>query len=441
MNYAPPRFVDSGDDDPIKVEFRLLHLGQKKIVANLGPKNAIRCGRRFGKTTMLEEVFSKRAIRLRRKVGWLAEQYKLLSATFASIRRRFADVILKADANASKIEFHGGGLIEFWTLDNEDAGRSRDYDDLVIDEASLKKKGLREIVEQSLAPTLLDRAGTTITMAGTPKGIDPDNYFYMACEGDKTMGWKEFHAPTWENPWLDPVKVANLIHEHPPLVYQQEFCALFVDWSGDAFFKIENLLVDGQPVPEPAICDGVFLIIDSAVKTGKERDGTAALILAYSKYPKPSVVLLDYDIVQIEGALLEKWLPAQMELGEKWAKRCRARTGFQGAFIEDKSSGTILIQQGQRRFGPRKVRAIGSKLTAVGKEERALDVSGYVWQGLCKFGRECHDKIVRYKGQSANHLRKQVTGFRVGVKDQVEDDLLDTFTYGLAITCGDAYGY
>jgi len=48
---------------------------------------------------------------------------------------------------------------------------------------------------------------------------------------------------------------------------------------------------------------------------------------------------------------------------------------------------------------------------------------------------------VRYKGQSANHLRKQVTGFRVGVKDQVEDDLLDTFTYGLAITCGDAYGY
>jgi hypothetical protein len=439
MNFIPPGVAYVEDDDPVRVEFRPLHLGQKRIVANLGPKNVIRCGRRFGKTTMLEEVFVRRAVRHRRKVGWLAEQYKLLSPTFANIRRRFAEVILKADANASRIDFYGGGLIEFWTLDNEDAGRSRDYDDIVIDEASLKKKGLREIIEQALAPTMLDRAGTTMTMAGTPKGIDPDSYFYMACEGDKSLGWKEFHAPTWENPWLDPEKVANLKNEHPPLVYQQEFCAEFVDWSGDAFFTLERFLENGQPVEEPKICDGIFLFIDTAVKTGREHDGTASLVLAYTRWPKPRVVLLDYDIVQIEGALLERWLPQKLKEGEEWALRCRARTGFQGAFIEDKSSGMILLQQAQRRG--LKAQAIGSKLTSVGKEERAVDVSGYVYRGWIRFGRHCFDKVVTYKGQTANHLRKQVIGYRVGLKEHVEDDLLDCFTYGLAMTCGDSLGF
>jgi hypothetical protein len=33
-----------------------------------------------------------------------------------------------------------------------------------------------------------------------------------------------------------------------------------------------------------------------------------------------------------------------------------------------------------------------------------------------------------------------VIGYRVGNKEQVEDDLLDTFTYGVAICCGDSLG-
>jgi hypothetical protein len=39
--------------------------------------------------------------------------------------------------------------------------------------------------------------------------------------------------------------------------------------------------------------------------------------------------------------------------------------------------------------------------------------------------------VVSYKGDTANHLRRQVIGYRVGNKEQIEDDLLDTFTYGV----------
>jgi hypothetical protein len=52
---------------------------------------------------------------------------------------------------------------------------------------------------------------------------------------------------------------------------------------------------------------------------------------------------LDWDVVQIEGALLETWLPAVFKALEELARLCRPRRGTLGAFIEDKNSGTILL--------------------------------------------------------------------------------------------------
>jgi hypothetical protein len=428
--------IRPGENRPV-VTWQPLHLGQQRIVANLGQKNLLRCGRRFGKTTLLEEVFSRRAIRLKRQIGWFTPQYKLMTPTYVRFIKQHGGVVEHRDKVAGLITFKGGGSIEFWTLDDEDAGRSRAYDDVVVDEASLKAKGLKEVVEQAIMPTLIDRDGT-LTLAGTPKGIDEESYFYLAST-DKTLGFREFHAPTWLNPNLSPISVARLKLDHPPLVYQQEFCAEFVDWSGEAFFSVDSLTENGEGVADPIICDGVFLFIDSATKTGKENDGTGALLVAYQKYPSPRVWLLDWDLVQIEGALLEHWLPGMMELGEYWSEHVRARMGFQGALIEDKSSGMILLQQAHRRG--MKAQAIDSVLTEMGKQERALNVSGYVYRRQIKATRHCWDKVVRFKGVSANHLRRQVVGFRMGVKDQVEDDLLDCFCYAGAVCLGDAYGF
>ena len=47
-----------------------------------------------------------------------------------------------------------------------------------------------------------------------------------------------------------------------------------------------------------------------------------------------------------------------------------------------------------------------------------------------------------YKGKARNHLVEQVESFRVGDKDNKrEDDLLDTFCYGIAISLGNAEGF
>ena len=428
-----------------RIKYRPLHPRQREIYQQLGPRNVLRCGRRFGKTELLETTFSKRAI-LGRKVGWFSPDYKIARPTYTRLLRLFGDgLVAHASKTESIIELKTGGLMEFWTLDNEDAGRSRDYDDAVIDEASLKKKGLREIVEQAIMPTLLDRRGT-LTMAGTPKGIDPENYFYAVCSDPKLRlsavnetGFREFYAPTRDNPTLDPIGVAALQDEYPPLVYQQEYLAEFVDWSGEAFFALPSLLdSDGNPWPYPARCDAVLVTIDSATKTGKEHDGTAACFWAYSRYPTPHTYLLDWDIAQIEGALLETWLPGIFKQAEMLAIQVGAAHGSLGAWIEDKASGMILIQQASKRGWP--ARAIDSKLTSLGKDERAINISGYVHKRQVKITVAAYEKLVNYKGQTANHFRKQVIGYRVGLKDQ-DDDLLDTFCYGVALTLGDSGGF
>lgn len=421
----------------VNVKFRQFHRPQQRIYDRLRELElaVLRCGRRFGKTTLFEDGAGNWALK-GAKVGWFSPNYKLNSPSYARIHRILRPVIERSSKIDGIIELTTGGSIEFWTLSDEDAGRSRAYDRVLIDEASLIKKGLQNIWEQAIAPTLLDRRGKA-AMAGTPKGIDAENFFYQAC-ADKSLGWREFHAPTRMNPTLDPVGVAALQSKYPPLVYQQEFLAEFVDWSGAAFFSQPSLLVDGKPVPYPTNCDTVFAVIDTASKTGTENDGTAVSYYAVNKFYGIKLLLLDWDIVQIQGDLLETWLPTIFQRCQDLATQCGARLGMLGAFIEDKASGIVLNQQAARRGLP--AHPIDSKLTSLGKDERAISVSGYVFRGDVKMTQYAFDKTVNFKGQTRNHFMSQIFGFRVGVKDQ-QDDLLDTFCYAVALTLGDDRGF
>jgi len=426
----------------VQISLPRFHDGQRALyrrmaAPNSGGRYAWRCGRRFGKTTELETIGAYRAIN-RKAVGWFAPNYKLLLPSYKRVLKTLRPIVSNASRQEGLIELKTGGSIEFWTLNDEDAGRSRAYDLAIIDEGGLVQTGLQDIFEQAIGPTLLDRRGDAI-IAGTPKGISDESFFYQVCQ-NKLLGWDECHMPTSANPTLDPVGVAKLETEYPPLVYRQEFLAEFVDWSGAAFFALDSMLVDGQPLPFPAYCDAVFATIDSATKTGRDHDGTGVTYWGITKLSgtKHKLLVLDYDIVQIEGGLLETWLPGVFKHLNALAQQCGARAGSIGAFIEDKASGSVLIQQARRRNW--NVHAIDSKLTALGKDERGISTSGYVYRGEVKICRQAYDRMVNYKGNTRNHLISQVCGYRVGVKDG-EDDLYDTFVYGIAIALGDNEGY
>jgi hypothetical protein len=410
-----------------------------------------RCGRRWGKNVVGESVASDDAAK-GRLVGWFAPENRRAAESYNTILDQL-DGIKKAGTSKTDhvIRTITGGRVDFWSLEDENAGRGRKYHRIIIDEAAFTKPKTIDVWTKSIKPTLLDYGGRALIMSNT-NGIDPENFLYDLCH-NPAHGFVQFHAPTRSNPFLPRAEVEALQRDNAPLVYQQEYLAEFVDWSGAAFFSRDKLLVNGEPVELPVRCEAVFAVIDSATKTGRKNDGTGVVYYAIVRNlvrpvsadgktvgPEHRLIILDWDLTQIEGDLLITWLPTVNQNLQALARECKARVGSLGAYIEDKASGMILLQQAARaNLG---ATPIDSKLTGLGKDERAISVSGYVYRGLVKMARRAYDKVTNYKGTTRNHLLGQVVGFRVGDKDATrEDDLLDCFCYGAAIALGDSDGF
>lgn len=466
-----------------RVPLPVLHVGQRAALKLPGKRRLVRCGRRWGKTdfgkTLAVDEFAKG-----QPVGWFAPDYKISSEAYDEM----LDVIESSEPSlkrsASKVEGRirsrvRGGRIDVWTLENDRAGRSRKYKRAIVDEGAFTKDGqittagsMLGIWDKSIEPTLLDLDGDCWVLSNT-NGNNPDNFVYAISPagGDPPVGgydpkkpWQagakygftEFHAPSWQNPhvparkanetreeWLArrAVTFAKLKAEKHPLVFAQEYGAEFVDWSGVAFFGIDKLLANGLPVDWPNHCDAVYAVVDSATKTGKANDGTAVTYFAIIKSnPFYQLVVLDWDIIQIEGDLLINWLPGVLSRLEVLAGATGAQLGSLGAFVEDKDSGQILLQAANRKS--MRVTAIPSTLTAIGKDERAIKASDHVYPGRIKISKAAFEKVTDFKGTVRNHFVAQVTGFRIGDKDAAKraDDLLDTFTYGVSIGLGDSDG-
>ena len=413
-----------------------LHEGQIRALLSPGRFKALRCGRRWGKT-VLESTIACDGAAKGQSVGFFAPDYKILAETYTEV----CDILDPIKKSASKIEgvirTITGGRVDFWTLENDRAGRSRKYHKVLIDEGAFTKPNMMKVWETAIKPSLLDYRGSAL-VASTPNGVNAANFFYQICR-DPKYGFTEFHAPTHTNPFLPTDELDLLKEQNHPLVFQQEYLAEFVDWSGVQFFSLQDLLEQGNATSYPARCDVVYAVLDTAVKTGMQHDGTAVSYWALEKLTgKPRLTLLDWDIVQIEGSLLEVWLPQVFSHLEELAKLTNARMGSMGAFIEDKASGTILLQQAQRRSWA--AHSIDSKLTAMGKDERAISVSGYVYRQWVRLSGHAYDKVTTYKQITQNHFLNQVLGFRIGVKDQA-DDMLDSFCYAVALAFGDHQGF
>ena len=420
-----------------------------------GRFKAIRCGRRWGKSLMGETWLSDGAIK-----GYpnaiFAPDYKKISEIYQDIYDILKPVISRSSKTAGVIRTITGGRIDFWTLENDSAGRSRKYKRVFIDESAFTKPNMLDVWARSIKPTLLDLSGECITASNT-NGIDPNNFLYAICN-DPKHGFIEFHAPSIDNPLVPErmkgesesdhiarrlAEFAAIRAKEHPLVWRQEYEADFVDWGGVAFFSIDKWLDEmGRPTPMPAHCDRVFAVVDSAVKTGSANDGTAVIYLARNQYTGIPLVILDWDIIQVESDLLTTWLPkVVLPRLDELAKQTGAREGSRGVWIEDRSSGQTLLQHGKRQGWP--VHAIDSKFTSLGKDERAIAVSGHHHQGLIKIAEFAHNKTSSYKGTTRNHLETQVAGFRIGDKDAARraDDLLDAYAYSVSLALGNNKGY
>lgn len=427
-----------------------LHEGQKKIWAEGSQHqyNVVRCGRRYGKTKMLVAITCSYATRRFTKpgsdrkeggrVGIFTAEYRQYQEIFDELAEILSPLIKTQSRSEKRILLKNGGKIDFWvTNDNKLAGRGREYDVVLIDEAAFTKSPemLEEVWPKSIKPTLLTRKGRAWVFS-TPDGTDDANFFYALCHEEK-FGFKEHHAPTSGNPFVPPDELEKERQSCDPRVFQQEFEAEFIDWSKDALLDVSKWYENDLPVAMPDTCDMIFAVADTALKGGSENDGTGFVYFAYeATYSEPRLWIIDWDITQIKASLLPEYMPSVYDNLQRLEKICRPRHGGQGVFMEDAAMGAILNQKAETEGW--EMRPIKSALTSKGKDERAVLASGHHYLEKCKITQGAFDKTATFKQKTANHLIRQVAGFHLAdpKAHKRADDLFDCYTYGLIIAFG-----
>ena len=116
-----------------------LHASQLRVYQSLARFSVLEIGRRWGKTTFGQQVAMDRAIE-GKSVAWFAPTYRFLSESLREFERALHPIIRSVDRAEKRMELKTRGVVDFWSCDDEDAGRGRSYDLVVIDEAGFVPK-------------------------------------------------------------------------------------------------------------------------------------------------------------------------------------------------------------------------------------------------------------------------------------------------------------
>lgn len=221
----------------VTVDFYLptLHPAQKTILNQAKRFNHLRCGRRFGKTTLIEELSS---ISLDgKRVGVWFPTYKDLSEVWKDLKKTYSPIIQRQNEQLKQIELLTGGLIDFWSMEEPDSGQGRKYHRTIIDEAAKAPK-LYQAWENTIRPTLTDYVGDAFILS-RPKG--KNNGFYLLEEKHRPFdNWAFFHFTTYDNPYIDPNEINEAKLQLDDINFRQEYLAEYVDANDRPFFYAFN---------------------------------------------------------------------------------------------------------------------------------------------------------------------------------------------------------
>ncbi len=227
----------------IHVRLPSLHESQQQVVAERARFNVLECGRRWGKDVLAEDRALRPAVRKGLPVGWFAPTYKLLRPNWRSIIARLGGMedqggmIRDKSEQERRLELINGGVIEFWSLEDPDAGRGRDYARAIINEAGLVRD-LSERFNGAIRPTLSILEGDG-WLFGTPKGR---RYFHQLYEkgqaqmSDEDGGrWASWRLGSILNPLMDPEELREAERDMPPEVFKQEYLGEPAEDGGNPF--------------------------------------------------------------------------------------------------------------------------------------------------------------------------------------------------------------
>lgn len=258
----------------VTVDFYLptLHPSQKNILETAKRFNHLRCGRRFGKTTLIEELSS---IALDgHRVGIWFPTYKDLSEVWKDLKKTYGPLIQKQNEQLKQIELVTQGLIDFWSMEEPDSGQGRKYHRAIIDEAAKAPK-LYQAWENTIRPTLTDYRGDAFILS-RPKG--KNNGFYQLEEKHRQFdNWNFFHYTTYDNPHIATDEIEEAKNQLDDINFRQEYLAEYVDANDRpflyAFDEKKHVIPEYKPNPHlPLLLSWDFNKLPMTCLVGQQTD-------------------------------------------------------------------------------------------------------------------------------------------------------------------------
>lgn len=221
----------------LRIDLPRPHKNQSRIIDESDRFNVLNCGRRFGKTV----VGIDRAIRGRKgllagfPVGWFAPEYKLLKQAWRDLRGVLREVTASASDQDKRIELINGAVLEGWAFDrNSDAGRSRRYGTVIIDEAA-HCSYLEESWGKAIRPTLTDFQGDAWFIS-SPNGPTYFQKLYRRGEIGEN-GWRAWTQTSYDNPYILASEIDSARADIGDWAFEQEYLAVFHSESFDGLLK------------------------------------------------------------------------------------------------------------------------------------------------------------------------------------------------------------
>lgn len=256
------------------------HPGQEKVLSEAKRFNALCCGRRWGKSALAVNLLSETALD-GSPAGYFTPTYKLLDGTYNECLAALDPVIARKNEHQF-IELITGGRIEFWSLENELAGRSRKYKRSIIDEAAFNGN-LWQRWTESIRPTLSDLKGDAWFLS-TPRG--KNDFFKIWSRGKSgEPNWMSWQMSTYTNPYIDPTEVDDAKADLPADAFAQEYMAEFSDNVANPFGYAFIKQCTYPMSTEPAVCFGIDLAksFDYTVIIGLDKNGSVCYLDRFQK--------------------------------------------------------------------------------------------------------------------------------------------------------------
>lgn len=252
----------------ITINLNKPHVAQRRVLDERKRFNVLCCGRRWGKSLLAENLLCEIALG-GKPVGYFTPTYKLLDGTYKACLN-ILEPIIRRKNDHQFIELITGGVIDFWSLENELAGRSRKYKRVIIDEGAFDRNLFTHWTE-SIRPTLTDYKGDAFFLS-TPRG--KNDFFKLYQKGKTDDGWRSWQMSTYTNPFIDPTEIDDARKDLPELAFSQEYLAEFNDNLANPFGTIFIQSCVKPLSSKPAVCYGIDLAksYDYTVIIGLDED-------------------------------------------------------------------------------------------------------------------------------------------------------------------------